>query len=176
MKVWFFLQSLLWPSPALCFLPVFIKFNCFAEINLYLVCVVTIKYNNWVLLYALLRSHKKFSLLSLLHSWLHSHCINEHLKTYQCHFLLICSSFQIAVITTRKWICWWKVKITTWWISENCISIVPFSEVNVGDRMVKWKEHRMRQQSWIWQPDPFHYWLCEFDGVANLLEPQIFCI
>ena len=174
MRLWFFLQFLLWPSSILCFLPVFIKFNSFAEINLYLVCAVTIKYNSWLPQCVLLMSCKKFSLLSLLYSWLHSHCINEHLKTYQCQFLLICSGFQIALITTRKWICWWKVKIKKWWISENCISIAPFSEVNIGDSIVKGKEDRMRQ-SWILLPHSFHYWLCEFDGV-NVLEPQIICI
>lgn len=125
----FFLQSLLWLPLILRFLPAFFKFNSFAEINLYLECVLTIKYNKWLLLDVLLMSHKKFSLLSLLHSWLHSHCINEHLKTNQCHFLLICSSFQITVITTRKHICGWKVKIKKWWISKNCISIAPFSEI-----------------------------------------------
>lgn len=115
----------------------FFKFNSFAEVNLYSTCVVTIKYNNWLLLYVLLMSHKKFFLLSFLHSWLHSHCINEHLNTNQCQFLLICSCFQITVITTRKCICWWKVKIKKWWISENCISIAPFSEVNIGDSKVE---------------------------------------
>lgn len=153
MKTWFFLPSLLWPSPNFCFLSAFFKFNSIAEINLYLACVVTIKYNNWLLLYVLLMSRKKFSLPSFLHSWLHSHCKNEHLKTYQCQFLLICSSFQITVITTRKCICWWKVKIKKWWISENCISIAPFSEVNIGDSIVKGKEHRVRQQTWIGIPD-----------------------
>lgn len=136
MKTWFFfvIPSITTSNPSLA---CFFKFNSIAEINLYLPCVVTIKYNNWLLLYVLLMSHKKFSLLSFLHSWLHSHCINEHLKTNQCQFLLICSGFQITVITTRKCICWWNVKIKKWWISENYISIAPFSDVNTGDSKVE---------------------------------------
>lgn len=162
MKTWFFLPSLLWPPPILCVLPAFFKFNSIAKINLYFACVVTIKYNNWLLLYVLLMSHEKFSLLSFLHSWLHSHCINEHLKTNQRQFLLICSGFQITVITTRKCICWWKVKIKKGWISENCISIAPFSEVNIGDNIVKWKEHRVRFE--------FEYQILPVTSYVNLME------
>jgi len=120
-KLNYFGSFLLWPPSVFCFFTVVFKFNSLTEINLYLPCVVTIKWNNWLLLYVPLMRRKKFSLLSLRHSWLNSHCINEHLKTNQCQSVLICSSLQIIVNTTGNVFAGEKWRLKKWWISENCI-------------------------------------------------------
>lgn len=162
---------LLWPPLVFCFSTVVFKFNSLAKINLYFPCVVTIKCNNWLLLYVPLMRHKKFSLLSLCHSWLHSHCINEHLKTNQCQSVLICSSLQITVITTRNVFAGekWRLK------NDEFLRIVflwqALGEVNIGDSLVKWQEHRVKHLIGVRIPHPSLLRLCELDGILNITQP-----
>lgn len=161
-----------WLPSVFCFFAAVFKFNSFAEINLYLTCVVTIKCDNWLLLYVPLMRRKKFSLLSLPHSWLHSHRINEHLKTSQCQFGLIWSSLHIIVITTRNISAGEKWRLKNDEFPEIVLQFQPLRETNIGDTLVTWKEHRGNPRTGIWTPLLSTCSVCECDGVLNLSEPK----